>query len=94
MTNSTRSSCSVNVVIEGDAPKQMTVLRLSGVHNNLSIPSDQIITEINSSNRNNNDERNGSDLPTRWAISLARRQQAARRAAYRKQNCEIYNETK
>jgi hypothetical protein len=35
----------------------------------------------------------GSDLPTRWAISLARRQQAARRAAYRKQKCEIYDET-
>jgi Flp pilus assembly CpaE family ATPase len=76
----------------------MNMVRLSGVHNNLSIPSDQIITEINSSNRNNNnadvvfetDERK----PTRWAINLARRQQAARRAAYRKQNCEIYSETK
>jgi hypothetical protein len=101
MTNSTRSSCSVDVVIEGDAPPRMTVVRLSGNHNNLSIPSDQIITEINSSNRNSNanvgfetDERNGSDLPNRWAIRLARRQQAARRAAYRKQNCEIYSETK
>jgi hypothetical protein len=101
MTNSTRSSGSVDVVIEGDGPPRMTVVRLSGNHNNLSIPSGQIITEINSSNKNNNadavieaDERDGIDLPSRWASSLARRQQAARRAAYRKQNCEIYSETK
>jgi hypothetical protein len=79
MTNSTRSSCSVYVVIEGDAPPRMTGVRLSGNHKNLSIPaSGQIITEINSSNRNNSadvvfetDERDGIDLPSRCAISLA-----------------------